>query len=363
MAAKTRTIAVASGKGGVGKTTLTACLAWILAEQGRKVCLVDVDVGLSNLDVLLGISPQHTLEDVILKGMPIEQAITNVRPGLDIISGGSGIAALADMNKTKRTGFLNKIKSLDNYDFLLLDNAPGIHRQVVAFCLAAKEQIIVVNPEPTSVTDGYALFKVLRQNGLRLPPYVLLNRVPQGFDHAMLLKRFGAVCKKHLDALILPLGAIPEDTLFRHVATRSVLPVAYRPKAPSSLALSRVASLIVKRMAPATLHSDVEGFWTASLFTMFQGLHLPEPGPVAARPKAHPPTLEIVLRLERCLEDLGGEVNKAAGQDRRSIPEGASEMADRLARIGGRLLRIAETWKNSAHPATQSTTAKQVIKN
>lgn len=112
----TRIIAIASGKGGAGKTSVAACLAWILAEQGRSVCLVDVDLGLSNVDVLLGISPHYTLEDVILGDVAVEQAITTIRPGLDVIAGGSGAAALADLDHFQQTKFLSKIQSLDHYD-------------------------------------------------------------------------------------------------------------------------------------------------------------------------------------------------------------------------------------------------------
>lgn len=275
--AKTRTIAIASGKGGAGKTSMAACLAWILAERRNRVCLLDVDLGLSNVDVLLGISPQYTLEDVILKGVPIERAITRVRPGLDVISGGSGAASLADLTKKQRIEFLDSLNSLDNYDFLLLDNSPGIHRQVVAFCLAAREQIIVVNPEPSSVTDGYALIKVLRQNGLRRPPYLLLNRVPAKFNHAKLMERFLGVCKKHLHTQPLPLGAVPDDWIFRQAAVHSVLPVSLRPQSMGCLALIRVAGLLVKRveLEPESLYSNAQGFFASSLSTLFQGLDMP----------------------------------------------------------------------------------------
>ncbi len=343
---KTRTIAVASGKGGAGKTSVAACLAWILAERGRSVCLVDVDLGLSNVDVLLGLSPHYTLEDVILGDIAVEQAITTVRPGLDVISGGSGAAALADLDHDRRKIFLGKIRALDHYDYLLLDNAPGIHRQVVAFCLAAREQIIVINPEPASVTDGYALLKVLRQNGLRRPPYILLNKVPQGFDHATLAQRFAAVCKKHLQTAILPLGAVPDDPSFRQAASQSVLPVVLRPQARGTLALTRIAGLLTRRMRTESLYSNAEGFWTVSLNTLFQGLHLPGEtgsGPLVQKQGS---MQEVVSRLERVVTELEGV--EGSSTERGGLRAEASAMADRLAQVGGRLLGIAETWKRDA---------------
>ncbi|GAB6057695.1 AAA family ATPase [Desulfonatronum parangueonense] len=340
---KTRTIAIASGKGGAGKTTVSVSLAWSLAESGRNVCLVDVDLGLSNVDVLLGLNPRHTLEDVILGDVPVDRAVNRVRPGLDVISGGSGAAALADLDPVRRNLFLSRIKSLDHYDFLLLDNAPGIHRQVVAFCLAAREQIIVINPEPSSVTDGYALLKVLRQNGMRMPPYILLNRVQRGFDHATLTRRFAGVCKKHLQAAILPLGAIPDDPLFQQASAQSMAPAVLRPEAPAMTAVGRIASLLNRRKESDALFNNVENFWSASLNTLFQGLRIP--GQPDSRAIAGKPTSvqDVLGRLEQVLTDLEDLGRTASGTN--SLPLMTQLEADRLTRCGDRLRHLAATWK------------------
>ncbi|WP_052813254.1 AAA family ATPase [Desulfonatronum thioautotrophicum] len=343
---RTRTIAIASGKGGAGKTSVAVCLAWSLAESGRNVCLVDVDLGLSNVDVLLGLTPRYTLEDVILGDVAMDQAITRVRPGLDVISGGSGAAALADLDPTRRNLFLSRIRSLEHYDFLLLDNAPGIHRQVVAFCLAAREQIIVINPEPTSVTDGYALLKVLHQNGLRQPPYLLVNRVADGFDHATLARRFAAVCKKHLRAVVLPLGAVPNDPAFQQAATQSTLTTTLHSPAPGINAVNRIASLLTRRKESEALYSHVEGFWTVSLNTLFQGLHLP--GQAVPKPAAQKKTAikDVLTRLDAVLKDLENLRSRSSGET--AIPSETAHAADRLAEIGNRLHRLAATWKSGA---------------
>jgi flagellar biosynthesis protein FlhG len=340
--AKTRTISIASGKGGAGKTSVAACLAWTLAEKGRKVCLVDVDLGLSNVDVLLGLAPKYTLEDVILADVPMARAVTTVRPGLDVISGGTGVAALADLDRKQRSAFLEKVNSLDHYDFLFLDNSPGIHRQVIAFCLAAREQIIVLNPEPSSVTDGYALLKVLQQNGLQRPPYILLNRVPQGFHHAKLMERFAAVCKKYLNLFILALGAVPDDPFFHQAAAQAVLPVALMPGSPGAGALIRAATLLAGRSRLKALHSQASEFWNASLINLFQGM----PTPAAARAMgetqapASPP--EAIRRLEQVMVEL-----EALGPKRFS---GKADDANRLGQAGERLLRLARAVKQGSAP-------------
>lgn len=338
---KTRTIAVASGKGGAGKTSVAICLAWILAEQGSRVCLVDVDLGLSNVDVLLGLSPQWTLEDVILNDIPIERTVIPVRPGLDVISGGTGVAALADLDRRRRAAFLTKMRSLNHYDFLFLDNSPGIHRQVVAFCLAAREQIIVINPEPASVTDGYALLKVLKQNGLHRPPYILLNKVPSGFEHNVLLERFAAVCRKHLQTFILALGAVPDDPFFRKAAAQSRSPVALRPQSPGVVALIRAAALLAKRSERKILYTDVEEFWNASIVNMFQGILPPvEESKAGAGLQSSMP--DLVHRLESILADLEslGPHALAQGTLRASDLFAA---AKRLTGAGNRLTNMAQS--------------------
>lgn len=335
---KTRTVAVASGKGGAGKTTAAACLAWVLAEQGRTVCLVDVDLGLSNVDVLLGISPQWTLEDVILGDTPVEQAITKVRSGLDVISGGSGAAALANLGRKHQAAFLAKINSLNHYDFLILDNSPGIHRQVIAFCLAARELIIVLNPEPSSVTDAYALLKVLMQNGLHRLPYVLLNKVPQGFAHTVLLERFAAVCKKYLQTSILSLGAVPTDPFFREAANRSTLPAALHPQSPGVVALIRAAALLCKRAKHKALYSNVEEFWNASLINMFQGVSLSGPDRDAGKTET---VNDLIGRLEGILLALENKVSDASAEEEADAAHRDAVAARRLYAAGERLTRMA----------------------
>ncbi len=340
---RTRTIAVASGKGGAGKTSVAICLAWILAEQGSRVCLVDVDLGLSNVDVLLGLSPQWTLEDVILGDTPIDRTIIPVRPGLDVISGGTGVAALADLDRSRRAAFLKKMRSLDYYDFLLLDNSPGIHRQVVAFCLAAREQIIVINPEPASVTDGYALLKVLKQNGLHRPPYILLNRVPSGFEHSVLMERFAAVCKKHIQTFILPLGAVPDDPFFRKAAAQSRAPVALRPQSPGVVALIRATALLAKRSERKALYTDVGEFWNASIVHMFQGLLPPDAksrtgtSSSGSMGSMH----DLVRRLESILAELESLEPRALAQGN-AHASGVLVASKRLTGVGERLIRMAE---------------------
>ncbi|WP_051617451.1 AAA family ATPase [Desulfonatronovibrio hydrogenovorans] len=304
---KTRIISIASGKGGAGKTTLAVNLAWSLWSKGGKVCLVDADLGLSNVDVVLGLEPGATLEDVVLKNQPLSSAITVVRPGFDVISGGSGVSALADLPVEKRKSFLEKLSGLSGYDFILLDNSPGINRQVVSFCLAAREIIMVINPEPSSVTDGYALLKVLKQNNMHQVPMLLFNRVPEGLDVHRLMNRFAGTCKKFLNLELAFLGGIPDDPAFRSASAQLKTLVSLNPVSPGAMAISRTAGLMVTHPRARTFKVDPRDFWEKSLVNIIQRAS-PDP-PARRNSPGGSESLEALLahaeKLVRTIEEKG----------------------------------------------------------
>lgn len=212
---------------------------------------------------------------------------------------------------------------------------------MIAFCLAAKEQIIVINPEPTSVTDGYALLKVLSNNGLRKPPFILLNRVPQQFDHVTLMERFAGVCKKHLQTAILPLGSIPDDPMFRRAAAKSVLPMILAPQAQGCLALSRIAVRLGKRKMSEALRSNPREFWEESLAAMFRGLDLPvrqHGQPDGGNRDGVKELAKRLGRVEKELELIVEHGKKIA----LSSPAEHERLARCLAQAGSRLMALAE---------------------
>lgn len=216
--ARTRVVSIASGKGGAGKTSVAVNLAFALASFGRKVCLLDADLGLSNVDVVLGIYPEKTLEDVLFKDVPIEDAVLNVGPGVDIISGSSGVPRMAELTRTARARLAREFAKLSGYDYLLIDNSPGITRQITSICLSSREIVIVVNPEATSVTDAYALVKVLKDNGLWWSPLLLVNRTPSEELAAKVFERFKSTAQKYLKMNVRYLGCIGYDPLVSKAA-------------------------------------------------------------------------------------------------------------------------------------------------
>lgn len=217
-ASGTRVVSIASGKGGAGKTSVAVNMAYSLASMGHKVCLLDADMGLSNVDVILGIYPEKTLEDVLFEGAPMEDAIMRVGEGVDIISGSSGVSRMAELTRTARARLAREFEKLSGYDYLLVDNSPGITRQVTSICLSSREIVIVVNPEATSVTDAYALVKVLKDNGLWWSPLLLVNRTPSEALASKVFERFKSTAQKYLKMNVRYLGSIGYDPVVSKAA-------------------------------------------------------------------------------------------------------------------------------------------------
>src|SRR6185369_6115684 len=160
-----RVIAVTSGKGGVGKTNITVNLALALSRKGLKVLLMDADMGLANVDVLFGIIPKHTLVSVLNGQKTLKEIIVEGPEGVRIVASGSGgVQELADLNESQRNKFLQALMELQHEsDVILVDTGAGLHRNVLAFAIAAEEVLIVTTPEPTALMDAYGMMKVLHR--------------------------------------------------------------------------------------------------------------------------------------------------------------------------------------------------------
>src|SRR5438128_1314990 len=158
---RTRVLAVASGKGGVGKTNLTVNLAIALAREGKRAVVLDGDLGLANVDVLLGIHPRYTLQHVMSGQRSLGEVMVAAPGGIWVVPGASGLEELADMSEEQRQYLIGALGELDGrVDVLLIDTAAGVSREVSAFLEAAPEVIVVTTPEPAAITDAYALIKV-----------------------------------------------------------------------------------------------------------------------------------------------------------------------------------------------------------
>ena len=173
MTSNTRIIAVTSGKGGVGKTNFTINLAISLSNLGYSVIVIDADIGLANVDVLLGLTPKETLTSVLNQNKRITDIIIDGPNGVKIIAGGSGIYDMLQLDNNSLEYFKNQLLEIENqFDFVLIDTGAGISETVMGFVISANEVILITTPEPTSITDAYALIKALKIRGIIIIKYI-----------------------------------------------------------------------------------------------------------------------------------------------------------------------------------------------
>lgn len=207
-----RIIAVASGKGGVGKTNLVVNLAIALAEMGQRVVIFDADLGLANVDVLVGVVPKYNLYDVLQGTKTISEIIVTGPAGVRIVPGGSGIQDLANLDYYQRERLVRSLKELEqDTDFLLVDTGAGISRNVLGFISAADEVIIVLTPEPTSLTDAYGVIKIMSKFKLHSEVHLVVNRVASAQEAQQTIGKMVTVVQKFLQIKVLPLGYIFDD--------------------------------------------------------------------------------------------------------------------------------------------------------
>jgi len=209
---KTRVIAVTSGKGGVGKTNITANFAYILSKMGKRTLLLDADAGLANIDVILGITPKYNLHHVLCGEKTLLEAVVEGPGGVRILPAASGIPEMAELSKGQKFTLLEEIEDLDeDFDFMLIDTAAGIAANVMYFNMAAGEIIVVASPEPTSLTDAYALIKVLYQGYAVRRFTLLVNMAVDSSEAGRVYTRLSNATNHFLDLPIEYLGYIPHD--------------------------------------------------------------------------------------------------------------------------------------------------------
>lgn len=199
-----RVIAVTSGKGGVGKSNTSINLALQFRKMGKRVVILDADFGLANVEVMFGIIPKYNLGDLMFKGMEIKEIITQGPEGVGFISGGSGIAKLVNLDKEQVKRLVGKLSQLEEFaDVIIIDTGAGISPAVMEFLVACPETILVTTPEPTSVTDSYALLKALSMNesydAENNKIKMIANRVSSETEGKNLYEKLNAVVSKFLN--------------------------------------------------------------------------------------------------------------------------------------------------------------------
>lgn len=237
-----RVIAVTSGKGGVGKTNLSINLGISLAKTGYKVALLDADMGLANVDILLGMHPEFNLSHV-LNGQKSLAEITETGPaGLQIIPASSGIQHMSELNNLQQAAIIHGFSELDkDIDILIVDTAAGISGTVINFARACQEVMVVVCDEPTSLTDAYAFIKLLNRDYELFHFHILANMVQSVQQGQNLYHKLSKVTDRYLDVALSFAGAIPFDEQLRKAVQQQTAVVEAFPQSKSALAFKKVA--------------------------------------------------------------------------------------------------------------------------
>jgi flagellar biosynthesis protein FlhG len=256
-----KVIAVTGGKGGVGKTTVSANLAVSIASQGRDVMLVDADLGLANVDVMLGLHTRFHLGHVIQGQCQLEDAIITGPHGLQIVPAASGVKRMATLSQAEHAGIIRAFSDLyHRVEVLIVDTAAGLHDSVLTFSQAAQHVLVVVCDEPASITDAYALIKVLsREHGVRRFQ-VLANQTRKSGEGPALFQKIQRVCDRFLNVTLEFAGSVPFDDYLRRAVQRQSAVVDAYPASISSIALKNLASKADKWSAPQGARGHLEFF-------------------------------------------------------------------------------------------------------
>ncbi len=304
-----RIITVASGKGGVGKTNISVNTALCLASRGYRTCLFDADMGLANVDILLGYYPEYTLEDVLLGSKCMKDIIIKDESGLDIIPGSSGVKMLADPEPGQLEFLIESLSGLDEYDYFIFDTSAGISKNVIAFCMASPEIVLVITPEPTSITDAYALLKVLCLNRVDSTVMVAVNQCANVEVADRLYSKFKEVVYKNLRMNIFPLGTVPVDAHIAKAVREQKPIVSLYPDSDAAKGIKNIARYLVNNVSTDLVENSLSGFWKKCLDRMNSDIVMT---PARKKKKTESAPRELSLVQKKTLREQGAEASVPA---------------------------------------------------
>jgi flagellar biosynthesis protein FlhG len=258
-----RVISVTSGKGGVGKTNIVTNLAYALAKEGKRTLVLDADLNLANVDILLGLTPKFNLHHVFTGEKTLAEILVEGPGGLKLLPASSGILELADLTENQRLYFLAEMEALaGTIDILLVDTAAGINNNVIYFNLAAQERIIILTPEPTSLTDAYALIKVLSSKHDVKRFRILVNQARSEKEAMAVFRKLSVVADRFLDTLSLDfMGHIPYDAKLPQAVRAQKLVSELYPDAAVSRMLAKVSRQLATERPEVQSDGNIKFFW------------------------------------------------------------------------------------------------------
>lgn len=260
---KARAIAITSGKGGVGKTSLTVNLAVCLSRLGLRIGILDGDLGLANVDLVLGITPEYNLSHVLYGEKRLDEIATVGPWGISVYAGGSGVSELANLSQWRLQRFVQSVSALDHeLDVMLIDTGAGISRNVMSFLLACDEVIVVTTPELTAITDAYGVIKLLVTENPAAVVRLVVNMAKNEAEAEKVLQSLQAVLRQFLSSnlTLQLLGHIPHDAaVSRAIQEQNPLVLAY-PSSKAAASIDAIASRLVNG-APARESAGIGGIF------------------------------------------------------------------------------------------------------
>lgn len=258
----TRTISITSGKGGVGKTSLVSNLALQFGKEGKRVLILDGDLGMANVDIMFSVRPEKTIQNVLQGECGLLDVLVEVAPNVALIPGGSGIFDLQNLSVYEKQVLLDQVSGLGGaYDYMLIDTAPGIDDNVLYLNSAAQEINVVVTPEPASIADSYALIKVLNQRYRENRFSIICNQVKDEAEGLRLYRRLDEVAQKFLCVSLDFKGSIPSDPNLRQATKVQQLVMKSHPETPAALAIRKIAQKFKGYEVPEECKGSLQFFW------------------------------------------------------------------------------------------------------
>ncbi|MCF6193025.1 MAG: MinD/ParA family protein [Kangiellaceae bacterium] len=256
-----KVIAVTGGKGGVGKSNIAVNLAVALSQLNHKVMLLDADLGLANVDIMLGLKTKRNLADVLAGECELKDIVLQGPHGLQIVPASSGTKSMAELSSIQHAGIIQAFSEIgQDIDYLIIDTAAGITDMVVNFIQAAQDVLAVVCDEPTSITDVYALMKVLNRDHKIVRFNVLANMVKTSQEGRDLFATLSGVCDRFLDVTLNYLGSIPFDDNVRNSVRKQKPLLDAFPRSPAAIAIKSLAKKVQKWPLPNDASGNIEFF-------------------------------------------------------------------------------------------------------
>lgn len=263
-----RIITVTSGKGGVGKSNFVVNLSISLQKLGKKVLIFDADMGMANDDVLMGFLPKYNIFDIIFKEKSLEEVLVDGPYGVKLLPGGTALSKVDGMTEEQRQNFLGKIKKLKGVDYIIIDTGAGINRDVLGFIACSDDLVLVITPEPTSLTDSYSLLKAVSYFKVKSSASIVVNRIIDEKEGKITFEKLRNTASYFLKIDIKLLGFIAEDRkLIKSVRSQMPIVIGY-PNSIAAMDIKNIAGKVIGYKSDKNSCNNIEKFFN-KLFNIF----------------------------------------------------------------------------------------------